>query len=193
MVNNMGFERTERKIRELNQHFNLLSSSKTVDEFEGHFAAFIAAGRTITLALQNDLNNVSGFKEWYSIKQEEMKKDELCRFFKDIRDSDLHTGNTIINSSTHIEGPIKLCAPKGGRLKINHRGVYEIYSEGTPFEKRIQKTLQNQKSFIFFLKPPELHKEKKIGDKSPLRVCLIFKEYLESLVLEAKQQFLDKI
>jgi len=201
----MNFQNAERKIRELNQQYILLDESKTVDEFEGHFSAFISAGRSVTMALQNDVGitfdedgkiksvcKIPGFAEWYTKKQEEMRNDELCRFFKNIRDTDLHTGKTEIESSVQIKGPITLKAGKNSIIYINNRGVYEVQNLDTPDEIKIPKLIPEMISNICFKNPPQKHKDIDISKKSPLNLCFIFKKYMEELVLEAKKLFFYK-
>jgi hypothetical protein len=53
-------------------------------------SAFLAAGRSITLYLQAEASPHPGFEEWYKQIQEELKLDELMRFFKNTRDGVLH-------------------------------------------------------------------------------------------------------
>jgi len=176
----MQFIRTERKIRELNQHFNALQTSKNVDDFETNFAAFLASGRSVTLALQIDggisfdegkiknVGEVEGFAEWYQRKQQEMQTDELCKFFKNTRDIDIHTGNTAIISDYTIKGPVTLSAPTGGSLVIGARGTYEIYNGGTPQELKVQKSLGKEEIFKIGLEgAPRKHKGADISGRYP--------------------------
>ena len=200
----MNFQRTDRKIRELNQHFDELVSSKNVDELEGHFSAFLASARSVTLALQTDAGltfkdgelakagNVSGFADWYINKQSEMRKDELCKYFKGLRDVDLHTGNSEIQSNYHIKGPVTLSAPKGGTLIITARGTYEVFDAKTPKEKRIQKVLSGEETFqVGLSNPPKSHLGHEVENNDPISLCKFYKDYLENLIFEAKEKFLD--
>lgn len=50
----MKFKSSERKLYELNYQFKSIGYSRNTDQFEANFAAFIAAGRSVTMALQND-------------------------------------------------------------------------------------------------------------------------------------------
>lgn len=202
----MNFDRTDRKIREMNQHFNSLGSSRNVDEFEGNFAAFISAARSVTLALRKDAGitfdeggnikkkgNISGFADWYIGKQGEMRQDELCRYFKGIRDRDLHTGDSVVQSGYTIKGGVRITAPEGGITMIGPRGTYEVYGHKTPTEKRIQKKLGAKEIFTIVLKNlPSKHLNKTIQPNNPLIACNLYKNYLGNLVIEAKHKFLDK-
>ena len=186
----MSLTNTDRKVREMNRHFDLICKSRSVDEFEDHFASFLAAARTVTLALQHDLNGNPGFAEWYAIKQKEMAEDELCKFFLNVRNADLHTGKTAITSSMKIRGSLKLSAPLGGAIAINNRGVYEIYNPGKPDQKIVEKAMPDVERTIYFVKPPKNHLGASIAEKNPIEICRIYKEYLENLVCEAKRQVL---
>ena len=202
----MNFNRTNRKIRELNYNFENLKNSQNVDEFETNFSAFIASGRSVTLALQTDADisfdkdgnikrygNIDGFAEWYNTKKKEMQKDPLCKYFKDIRDIDLHTGNTAINSSYTIKGPVTLSAPQNGMLVITTRGTYDIFNKGTAQELLIQKSLGKEEMFQIHLEnPPTEHKGISISDKSPINLCNTYKNYLNNLTQEAKELFINK-
>jgi hypothetical protein len=199
----MNFQRTDRKIREVCQHLSTLMGSKNVDEFEANFAAFITTSRSVTLALQTDAGitfkdgdlvekgSVTGFSDWYIGKQDEMRKDELCRFFKNTRDEDIHTGNSAIQSSYTIKGGATLTTPKDGSLHITHRGTYEVYDQDTPKEKRIQKKLETEEQFkIALTSTPTKHLGKILEQTDPITLCNLYKTYLENLVFEAKENFL---
>ena len=56
-------------------------SSYHFDEPQFYLSAFMSACRSITFALQASLSDLSGFMEWYELKQNELKKNRLARFF----------------------------------------------------------------------------------------------------------------
>jgi len=200
----MNFDRTDRKIREMNQHLSSLTNSKNVDDFEGSFAAFISAARSVTLALQVDAGitfdisgsiakkgDIKGFADWYVQKQQEMREDDMCKFFKNIRDVDLHTGDSQIQSSYTIKGGTILKAPEKGPLEINSRGTYEVYGQNTPAEKKIQKKIDGEIFQIRLYNSPNKHLGKNIDNNNPLKLCNLYKNYLEKLVFEAKEKFMN--
>lgn len=63
-----------------------------------YFNAFISATRTITYALQAVMKDIDGFQEWYKAKQNELKQDELARFFHNARNESQHIGLNFVNS-----------------------------------------------------------------------------------------------
>ncbi len=199
----MRFTRTERKIRELNEHLKRLLSSKNVNDFETNFAAFLASGRSVTLALQTDGNIsfdkdgelkkrgiIQGFADWYVEKQKEMRVDELCKYFKDTRDIDLHTGNTAIRSNYHLTAT--LSTPPNASIGIGLRGTFLIYNKNTPEEYTEQMPLPGKEKFeIGLINTPRTHRGIAIIDRSPTNLCKLFKDYMEDLLKEAKQHFLS--
>lgn len=200
----MKFYRAERKIREMENHFSRLSISQNVDDFEDNFAAFIGASRSVTLALQTDADiafnedgsikrkgPINGFIDWYIKKQTEMKQDELCKFFKDTRDLDVHTGSSVLNSVYEIKGGVTLSAPKGGLLVIGARGTYEVYDHDSSKEKRVQKKIQNEVFQISMNNLPTKHLGKQIENNNPIKSCMLYKDYLTALVVEAKEIFMN--
>ncbi len=199
----MIFTKTERKIRELNDHFKRLLSSRNVDDFETNFADFLGSGRSVTHALQADggisfdkngnlkkRGEVKGFAEWYLKKQAEMRGDELCKYFKDTRDIDFHTGNTAIRSNYHMSAT--LSTPPNAQIGIGKRGTYLIYNAGTPEEYSELMALPGKEKFEIGLDDsPKNHRGIAIGDRSPTNLCELFKKYLDALLKEAKQHFLS--
>ena len=57
--------------------------------------------RSVTWIMKSEYAHVSGFKEWYSIKQEEMNGDEICKQFKNLR-TDSTKRKSIINKAKII-------------------------------------------------------------------------------------------
>jgi hypothetical protein len=184
----MNFTRTNRKIRELERHFLMMTTSKTVDEFEDNFSAFLAAGRSVTLALQKDSKSNTKFKSWYTNKQNEMSNDELCKYFFNRRNVDLHTGDSNVGSIYQIPGPVVLSAKKGQSLIITNRGVYDVKNSKTPHEDRAQRFLGDGKEFaqVYFTNPPSKHKGQLIINATPIFLCELYLKYLKQLVMEAK-------
>ncbi|TBR15628.1 hypothetical protein EPO66_05760 [bacterium] len=185
--------RTKRKLREAEQHLSLLKNAVNLDETEGYFSAFLAASRTVTLALQKDLKDKPGFERWYKAKQDEMRNDQLCKFFKNLRDKDLHTGDSDIESSTFVPGPINTRTwpnrPKNSGIKITSRGIYWVLNSGTLDEKEINVNVSNRINFFRFPNPPQSHLGRKIKDKTMQGLCCLFLDYLSTLYKEAIVRF----
>jgi len=56
-------------------------NSYRFDEPQFYLSAFMSACRSITFALQASLSDLEGFTEWYELKQRELKKNKLAKFF----------------------------------------------------------------------------------------------------------------
>lgn len=65
-----------------------------------YFSAFISAARSVTLALQATMKDVSGFPKWYESAQIELKSDPLASFFKELRNDSIHKGLNRLNKVT---------------------------------------------------------------------------------------------
>lgn len=65
-------------------------------------------GRAVTFALQNLRKKVDGFEEWYAPKVEEMKNDEVMRFFVGLRNDVEKKGELGTHSGLHMNGVINI-------------------------------------------------------------------------------------
>jgi hypothetical protein len=63
--------------------------------------AFASSCRSITLSMQAVINEVSGFKAWYSARVETLKKDPLMCFFNDYRNASAHIGETVVGGGVN--------------------------------------------------------------------------------------------
>lgn len=105
--------RAKKNLHECEYHLNNLLSSKHFEEVEINFAAFINSARNSTFVLQKEFKKYSSFIEWYGdpdnsenaekgTKIFEMNNDELCRFFKNLRNQIDKEGINGLNCSTTI-------------------------------------------------------------------------------------------
>lgn len=72
-------------------------------EFNCYLSAYLAAARTITLALQQ-FKHIPGFDVWYKPHQENLRANELAKFFLNIRNSHLHGGPYPVNGGSLRNG-----------------------------------------------------------------------------------------
>jgi hypothetical protein len=73
------------------------------EEFGFYFSAFLAASRTVTLALQQ-FSHLDGFVEWYAPHQMALKMDQTAKFFLNTRNSHLHGGEYPIRGGSSFQG-----------------------------------------------------------------------------------------
>lgn len=72
------------------------------EEFSNFFEAAIVFARSVTLHLQKEYSHRSGFKDWYSTKQDMMKRDAVCSFFLEQRNFILKEGPANLHKVTSI-------------------------------------------------------------------------------------------
>src|SRR5438445_12753895 len=63
------------------------------DVFKYYLSAFLSAARSVTFALQAELGDRAGFRDWYAGVQERMRNDARMRFFVEKRDYVIHVAN----------------------------------------------------------------------------------------------------
>ena len=71
-----------------------------------HFSAFLAASRTITLALQR-FRHVPDFDDWYGTQQVRLRSDPYAAFFLELRNDHLHGGPYPIQTGTVKGGEVE--------------------------------------------------------------------------------------
>jgi len=103
------------KLQDLKYHLSQLQNMKGVVDGRPNLVAFLAAGRTLTLVMQDEYKHKEGFEKWYGQKQEEMGNNSLARFFKTKRDEALHSSQ----SPKSIQ--IKVEFPKGFEIKAGEK------------------------------------------------------------------------
>ena len=88
-------------------------STADPSKIRANLSSCIESLRSVTWIMQKEYAHVSGFQEWYSIKQEEMKDDKILKQFKNLR-------NTSVKEKSII---------RKGRITIKHepkvKGVKE--------------------------------------------------------------------
>ncbi len=66
--------------------------------------AFASACRSITFSMQAVINDVPGFKDWYSPRMESLKQDRVCAFFNAYRTASIHIGDTVVGGGAGFCG-----------------------------------------------------------------------------------------
>ncbi len=72
-------------------------NSNDYSVFIANLDAFVTNARSVTLIMQKEFDSITGFKEWYDIKQTEMKNDPDFKFFNKLRvdTTHVHPFNTV--------------------------------------------------------------------------------------------------
>ena len=189
------FERTTGKNEEAYTLLGQLKAATDAIQFRSIFNAFIAAARGITNSLQAEGKHIKGFSEWYTVKQQEMRTDELLRFIQEARIADFHEGkHRLIFPSAHIEffsteqtGPPP--APNAS-LVIGTEGPFWIVDRGTPRETRIPVGRGGKWAVqVAVDNAPSVHRGQQLTRKDPVTLCELALTYFRELVYEAKSNF----
>jgi hypothetical protein len=143
--------------------------------------AFLSTSRSVTFVLQNELSHNPKFKEWYSQKQEEMKKDELMNFFVEMRDVSIHERSTETREVTSVFITETASASDSVSITvIRSNGTKETFEPKPPVvEPKQPATNENPKiSHTYFF----------VGrtDNDIITLCSQYYEKLFRLVTEAK-------
>ena len=111
--------------------------------FLANLNSFLALARSMTNVMQKEFSHVSGFDEWYSTKQEEMKKDADMKFFKKMRNKSLKEksvgrvtvelkllDDVTLKPGEELLGPALKCTNEGTLVLDKDNSVFKI--NGTP-------------------------------------------------------------
>ncbi|PKM44951.1 MAG: hypothetical protein CVV03_07225 [Firmicutes bacterium HGW-Firmicutes-8] len=191
------FESAKSKIEDTQVVFEQLQKVEDSVAFKALFNSFLSSARAITYALQKDGKKILGFKKWYEIKQEEMKKDELLRFIHEARTEDFHEGKHRLAFGTYFEhfSTDKVGPPPSpeAKLGIGVEGPFWIINEGKPQERRIPiKQGGNFVVQVSISNPPTKHRGILIFNVNPVNICRLALQYLSELVYEACEKFEKK-
>ncbi|MDD3030511.1 MAG: hypothetical protein PHS57_09630 [Alphaproteobacteria bacterium] len=94
-----SFGLVEQKILEADFFLKAFSNTKRLDYSANYyFSAFVSAARSVTFALQANMNDVEGFLEWYEQARAKLRTDPLAPFFVEVRNDLVHTGKTSLNA-----------------------------------------------------------------------------------------------
>jgi hypothetical protein len=100
-----SFSTVDNKVAEAEFFLQKMSKTGTnVFETRCYFSAFLAATRTITLALQQFKKDIPGFDEWYQPHQDKLKTNRLAKYFLEVRNSHLHGNEHPITGGSFFQG-----------------------------------------------------------------------------------------
>jgi len=171
------------KIKHAQYHFNNMKEKVkilTFEEFNFELCSFIEAARNVTFAMQKEYSNNIKFKEWYTKKQEEMKKDKLLNFFIEKRNIIVKEGDPGSNTNAFgVECSITIPAFEEAKVILTEKmftGEEEIKAE-TREGKKIKMEKRVFKIPVF----PELEY------RPVIEACQEYLDKIEALVKESQQ------
>lgn len=192
--------KSKKNLHECEYHLNLMLKCQNIEELEINFSAFVNSARNVTFVLQKEFKNAEGFLDWYGnpdnleesregTKIYEMRYDELCVFFKELRNKILKEGINQIECNTKV---IKFNSltdvidrPNGSKLIFKGKGIYYLINEGTKQEDLIPaKTKARMITTVFIKDAPKRHLGKTILNNDIIGISEIYYLYLKNLVEE---------
>lgn len=181
--------KAKKNLHSCEYHIKNMLGSKHFEEVEINFAAFVQSARSVTFVLQKEFSKDQKFVDWYTSKQKEMGKDQLCKFFKELRNSVVKEGITGLHCSTIISSlntsTDMLDKPEDAGVLIGSTGMYYLVKQGTPYEDRIPAHTKGKISAnVAISGAPDYHLGKKIKQPNLVLISQLYYEYLKNLVEE---------
>jgi hypothetical protein len=188
------FSKTKSKLEDTHNILDQLNRVSDASSFRALFNSFLNSARAITNALQKEGNDIPGFNDWYVLKQEEMRNDELLRFIQLARVQDFHEGKHTLGFSTAVTefstGQAGSPPSTNAVIVIGADGPFWLVDEGTPRERRIPiKQGGTWATRVGIKNAPTKHRGKTLERNDPITICRVALVYFSELVHEAMQSF----
>ncbi len=179
----------KKNIHESEYHLQKMRRSQNVEELEINFAAFVNSSRNITFVLKKEFTQNSTFNKWYQNKENEMKNDELCIFFKNLRNEIIKEGINRIICSTLISSlnskTDMVNRPPNSGLQMSGKGIYYLVNKGTSKEDLIPAKTKGQiVTKVAIQSAPKKHLNKIISNNNIIQISEIYLNYLRIIVEE---------
>ena len=179
----------EKRLEQAKYFFKRMLETHAIPfEFECNLQAFIIFARSVTFIMKKEYSEKHGFNEWYQRKEEEMRNDELLRFFKDARNITIHEKPLDVGTVAYIKQIYLHSIPRGWGFAITGKGE-PVWI--TPKGEKIHAfEFDNQiKRVYLFDNPPKEFLGVELKDFSVVTLCRIYLAYLSDLVKEANEKF----
>src|SRR3989338_6957218 len=181
--------KARKNLHECSYHLTNMKSSNNSEEFEINFAAFVNSARNVTFVLQKEFTKDSDFNNWYTQKQTEMKNDELCKFFLELRNNIIKEGINGIVGFSFTNQPFNTTndleqKPKNAKnITIDGKGFFWNINVGTKYEDKIPAKHNGKLTTIIKLNnQPKQHLGKDISKKNTVEISESYFDYLKKLV-----------
>jgi hypothetical protein len=151
-----------------------IKSSQTIYEVNEAFISFLNASRFVFQSWKKDYKKLEGFDIWWSEKSNILKHDELCDFFRNLRNSVIKEGkepfwvNQTIKGPMIIKGPIQICS----------QGILRGSFEGSR-PKWGPVAIKGVSTMVGFKEAPKNYKE-----LNPFEICQRYLETLDKILDE---------
>lgn len=212
------FDRLRRRMDSLNR-LMLSLESPPAGQHRDVISRICVEGRSVTNILQNLRHVVPHFDKWYKPFVDEMRNDELLRFFYKLRSDTLKKGDDTISSRSFMidsrkhfmsisdEGiTIQLRLPNGRyRQKFVPRPSNAISAflcdenggsgwvvknaDGSESKVYVEVPSEIVRASFKFDSPPRSHKGQVLTDTSANKLCELYVSYLREVVSAAEKHF----
>jgi hypothetical protein len=149
--------------------------------FKFHLSSFLSAMRSISLIMQKEYAQSSGFGKWYEHQQEEMRKDKLLKFFLELRNTTIHQKQVNPNVQISFNLTDLFSMPSGSTIVIGDKkeGPYLTNASvggipGTDVTK-----LQSIQKWYFDAK----------RDEDVITLCERYLSNMSAMVYEGREKF----
>jgi hypothetical protein len=207
--------KAKKNLHECKYHLDNLLKAKHFEEVEINFVAFVNSARNITFVLQKEFKNDPQFITWYGNSQKEkvickccgkakeisynpeegtkryeMKNDELCNFFFELRSQIAKEGSNNLDSLFRVKSMNSnsdyLDKPVDASLVLNSKGAYYHVHKGGSKEDLIPAFSKTTKIIpcIYMYNYSGQHLGQKIKNPNLCTIIQLYYTYLENLLEE---------
>lgn len=148
--------------------------------FVHNLLAFLMISRSVTWILQKEFDSNPKFKKWYEKKQEEMQKDHLMTFFKEMRNVAVKEMSPQIKTRKSITFTADVVLVDSLSVKLTKADGTEVQYESPPPKAFAYANPESKVPVLigyYFIDWPE--------DDDVISLCEKYLEKLENIVSEA--------
>jgi hypothetical protein len=154
--------------------------------FIANLDAFVTDARSVTMNMQTEFDSIKGFKEWYSVKQQEMKENSDFDFFNSLRrvTTHVHPFNAASKITTSFQDGMTISGGKIVDIPLGKMGDRDfIIDNTTPVsingKSAININRSTTRNYFFTDKPNE----------DAIARCEAYIQKLKELVARCHDQF----
>jgi len=173
---------TREKLQESRYFLELMTLTQAErDAFKYNLSAFLSASRSVTLIMQREYDKISGFKQWWSEKQEEMRSDDAMRLLNEKRVMTIHLQSVRLRGQVDITIEERITIGDSVSIVLTHADGTVERREPEPITPPVAtETGSNTEWRWYFNELPE---------KDVLALCEEHMAKLDALVKECESRF----
>ena len=173
---------TRKKLSEAKYFYDRMKDTISNPEHFGYnLSAFLSAARSVTFFMQKEYKDISGFTDWYTDKQSDMKDDREMNILNEKRTQTIHRKS--IDPRAYVDLRISEHIHASESISIDI-----IYPDGST-EKKVSKPEPRPKPAKTEVKKEWRWYFEDMPDKDIINVCKEHMVKLENLVTECESIF----